>query len=178
MPDQIKGLSAAQARMRRLPDQIKELLRGAAKAGAKVVKDEIAANAPSVVAEGLRVRSKIESDRVTVRIDVKPGWPRSVATWNEYGTSPHFISVDKEQRRGRSVGRINQQVREADGAASLVIGGKFVGKTVWHPGTYSRPVFRPAADLKAAEAKAAAQAYVNAHVSRHGITPSADDGDD
>jgi hypothetical protein len=174
----VRGKSEVKAYFSRVAQQLPGVLRGAARAGGKVIAEEIRERTPSdEVRENLRMRTKSVDDKIRVTIDVKPGWALSVGTWLEWGTAPHFISVDDSQRRGRSVGRINQQLGEADGAASLVIGGKFVGKTVLHPGARPHPAFRPALDTKEAEAIAAAQAYINTRVRRTGIVGS-DGGDD
>jgi hypothetical protein len=110
-------------------------------------------------------------------VTVRPGYNWFRALWLEYGTDPHFISVSESERKGRSIGRVNQQLREAGGNASLVIGGKFVGETVFHPGARPYPFLRPALDVKEADAVRAAQAYINASVSRRGITVS-DEGNE
>ena len=61
----------------------------------------------------------------------------------------------------------------------MIIGGKFVGETVWHPGAKPHPFLRPSLDIKGAEAIAAAQSYINAHVTPSGIVASAEpEGDD
>jgi hypothetical protein len=153
-----------------IPAAMTKVLRGAGRAGAKVIETEIRDRTPSdAVRENLRTRTKAEDGQIRVTIDVKPGWGRSVGTWLEWGTSPHFISVDDRQRAGRSVGRINRQLRDAGGDHSLVINGQFVGATVFHPGARPHPAFRPALDAKEAEAIAAAQGYINAHVGPAGI---------
>lgn len=154
------------------------VLRGAARAGGGVFAEYIKENTTSeAVREDVRMRTQVVGDQIKTTVDLKPGWGRSVGNWLEWGTDGHFISVADEQRRGRSTGRINQQVRAAGGDASLVIGGKFVGKTVWHPGARPHPVFRPAQDLKQADAIAAAQAHINARVKRSGIA-TGDEGED
>lgn len=149
-----------------LPAEIeKKLLRGAARAAADVVADEAKLRAPAEeTREAITTRSKTEPGRITVVVTVKPGFGRSLGYWSEYGTSPHFISVDEGQRAGRGIGRINQQVKANDGNASLVIGGRFVGSTVFHPGAQAHPFLRPALDLRGAEAIAAAQSYINSHL--------------
>jgi hypothetical protein len=163
--------------MRRIPEGLRGVLRGAGRAGGKVFADYIEEETESDdVRDALRIRTKEEEGRITTTVDLKPGWGRTVGNWLEWGTEGHFISVDASQRGGRSVGRINQQLREAGGNQSLVIGGKFVGATVWHPGARPHPVFRPARDLRAAEAKAAAQAYINARV-KGGAVVAAGEGD-
>lgn len=174
----LTGLPGVRGRIQRLPKELTGVLRGAARAGGKVYQGYIDRNTPSdAVREALRIRTTLDDGHVKTTVDVKPGWGRTVANWLEWGTSPHFISVDDSQRGGRSIGRINQQVRDAKGDGSLVIGGKFVGATVWHPGTRPEPVFRAAEDLNRVEAIRAAQAYINTHVTRRGII-STDPGDD
>lgn len=174
----VSGRSGVDAYFASAPAKLENILRGAARAGAGVVADEIKVRTPSEeVRDNLRIRTQRGDGQIVVRIDLKPGWARSVGTWLEYGTSGHFISVDDSQRGGRGIGRINQQVREADGDASLVIGGKFVGKTVWHPGARPHPAFRPALDAKERDAIATAQGYINARVGRGGIN-AGPEGDD
>lgn len=174
----ITGLAAVQSKMRRIPDEMKSVLRGAARSGGKVFAEYVKEASPSDdVKEAVRIRTTQDDEYVRATVDLKPGWGRTVGNWMEYGTKEHFISVDDSQRRGRGIGLINQQLREAGGNQSLVIGGKFVGKTVWHPGTDPQPVFRPARDLMAEEAKAAAQNYIRTRIKRGVIIPG-DEGED
>lgn len=172
------GRSEASAYMASLPKQLVRLMAGAARAGGRVVADEVKLRAPAEeVADAVIMRARTDDHRVVVKITVKKGWAYSLALWAEYGTSPHFISVDDEQRKGLGIGRINTKVREAGGDASLVIGGKFVGKTVFHPGAAAHPFLRTSLDLKQGEAVAVAQAYINGRLSRGRIAlPS--EGDD
>ncbi len=173
-----RGKAATLAYIAGTPQRMLPVLRGAARAGGTVFADYIKDNTTSdAVREDVRMRTQIQGDQIKTTVDLKPGWGRSVGNWLEWGTEGHFISVDDEQRRGRSVGRINQQVRAAGGDSSLVIGGQFVGKTVWHPGARGNPVFRPARDLKQGDAIAAAQAHINARVKRSGIVIG-DEGED
>jgi hypothetical protein len=176
-----RGKAEVRSYLAGLPAQIeRKLLRGAAKAAAAVVMDEAKSRVTSEeVRDALTMKSKAVPGRITVTITVAPGWARSVGTWLEYGTAPHFISVDDSQRRGRSVGRINRQVKSADGERSLVIGGQFVGTTVHHPGARPHPFLRVSLDLKQAEAIAAAQAFITSRVSPAGVTGSDEpEGDD
>jgi hypothetical protein len=179
MPTTVKGQAEVKRFITRLPDDLEKVLRGAARAGAKIVADEIKEQTPSeAVRDNVRIRSQRGDGQIVVKIDVKPGWARSVGIWLEYGTSPHFISVDDSQRQGMSVGRINKQAAEGDRSHSLIVGGKFVGATVFHPGARAHPTFRPALDLKEAEAIAAARGYINSHVKPSGIVAPADAGGD
>lgn len=155
------------------PAQLTNVLRGAARAGANVVSEEIRVRTPSDdVRDNLRTRTKQDDGVIVVKIDIKPGWARSVGIWLEYGTSPHFITVDDSQRKGMSVRHINRIASGPDSGHSLVIGGNFVGTTVFHPGARPFPAFRPALDIKEAEAVAAAQTYINGRVGRSGIASS------
>lgn len=166
----VRGKSEVRAYMAAVPVKMEPVLHGASRAGGRVFAVAVEDNTTSeAVRAAVRLRTKTEGATIKTTVDVKPGWARSVANWLEWGTSAHFISVDDSQRGGRSVGRINQLTAENDGNSSLVIGGKFVGATVWHPGARPHPVFRPAQDLNEAEAIAAAQSYINARVSRKGI---------
>lgn len=163
----VRGKGGVKQFFQQLPAKIEQnLLRGAARAGADVLADEIKARTPSQdVREGVRIRTKATPGRVVVKIDLEPGWARSVGNWLEYGTDPHFISVDDSQRQGMSTSRINRLGR----AGTLVIGGKPVGKTVHHPGARPHPAFRPALDAKEGEAIAAAQAHIDGRLARFGI---------
>jgi Bacteriophage protein of unknown function (DUF646). len=174
----VRGKSEVRAYMDALPRQITRMLRGAGKAGGQVIADEAKDRAASdEVAGDIIVKTKRDANRIVVTVTVRPGYNWFRALWLEYGTDPHFISVSESERKGRSIGRVNQQLREAGGNASLVIGGKFVGETVFHPGARPYPFLRPALDVKEADAVRAAQAYINASVSRRGITVS-DEGNE
>ena len=168
----VRGKSAVKRYIADTPAKLTNVLRGAARAGARVVSEEIKVRTPSDdVRDNLRVRTAKGDGTIAVKIDIKPGWARSVGIWLEYGTSPHLISVDESQRGGMSIGRINRRAKDPDSSHSLVIGGAFVGKTVFHPGARPQPSFRPALDTKEAEAIAAAQQYINSRVKPSGITP-------
>lgn len=140
-----------------------KVLRGAGRAAGEVIADEAKLRSRSqAVREDIVVTSKVDGDRVVVRITVRPGWARSVAIWLEYGTAAHFISVDDSQRQGMSVGAVNRTTAKG----TLVVNGRPVGKTVWHPGAQPFPFLRPAFDTKIEEAFRVGQAYIRARV-RH-----------
>jgi hypothetical protein len=158
--------------MQQLPAELeKKVLRGAARAGGKIILEEAKDRSISGdVDEALVLRSKADAGRITVKITVRKGWGRAIANWLEYGTDPHFISVREDQRGGMGIGRINKLSKDG----SLVIGGQYVGETVFHPGAQAHPFLRPALDIKGADAIAAAQAYINARVTRSGIVAGAE----
>ena len=172
----VRGKAEARHFIAGIPGEMKKVLRGAGRAGAKVIVEEAKARSISQdVDDAIVTKTSGNDDRIVVKITVKPGWARSVAIWQEYSTSPHFISVADSQRMGMSIGRVNKSLNPK----SLMIGGKFVGETVFHPGARAHPFLRPALDTKEAEAVAAAQSYINARVGRDGITATADaEGDD
>ncbi len=170
----VKGKSAVKAYIAAVPGQLQDrVLRGAARAAANVVADEAKARTQShEVAGAIKVATRREEGRVIASVQVKgPG--AYLAPWEEYGTAPHFISVDDSQRGGLSVRKINDQAK----TGSLVIGGQFVGKTVYHPGAQPHPFLRPALDTKESEAMAAARGYIAARVGPAGITGT-DEGDE
>ena len=165
----LRGREAEQRRRDEIPDKIKRILRGAARIGATIIADEAKARVASdAVREGIEIgRSKDQDGTITVRITVQEGWPRSLGTWLEYGTSGHFITVDPRHSQGRTAARVNTldtaaaKEGRAGPGATLIIGGKPVGATVWHPGfTPTEPWLRTARDIKRRDALAAAQDFI------------------
>lgn len=171
----VRGRSEVKRYIAELPAQIRDkLLRGAGRAGANVIADEAKARSisPEVTA-AIKVKVTAADGVITAKVQVKgPG--SYIAPWLEYGTDPHFISVDDSQRNGLSVNRINTLHK----GGSLVIGGHFVGTTVLHPGARPHPFLRVSLDLKEGEAFAAAQSYINARVKPAGIVGTQDLGGD
>lgn len=158
-----------------LPDKIaRNLLPGAARAAAKVVAAEAEQRCVSSEVRGaIKVRVKRGDDQVVGRVEVRgPG--AFMGPWLEWGTAPHLITVDASQSGGRTAGRINRLAKENGGNHSLVIGGKFVGDTVMHPGARPHPFLRPALDTKEAEAFSAAQGFITAKLARSGLAPESD----
>ncbi|WP_404711488.1 HK97 gp10 family phage protein [Sphingomonas sp. MMS24-J13] len=142
------------------PSSIRRILIGAGRAGAKVIADEAKQRVTSDEVRGsIKTTVKEEKGRIVAKVQTK-GKGAYIAPWLEHGTAPHFISVAADQRRGLSIGKVNERVKEG----SLVIGGKFVGETVHHPGARPHPFLRPALDMKEQEAVQAAQNYINSKV--------------
>jgi hypothetical protein len=169
----VRGKREVQAYIALAPDQMQKVLRGAARTAAKVIAEEAKRRSiSSEVAGAIKVATRQDGDRVLAMVQVK-GEGAYIAPWLEYGTAPHFISVDDTQRRGMSVGRVNKSLKEG----SLIINGQFVGTTVFHPGARPHPFLRPALDAKERDAIAAAQIYINARVRPDGIVGT-DEGDD
>lgn len=167
----VRGRSEVRQFIAKLPAEIeRKLLRGAGRAAANVIAEEAKDRSiSSEVSGAIKVKVSTSEGRIIAKVQVK-GKGSYIGPWLEYGTSPHFISVDDSQRQGMSVSRINKRVKEG----SLVIGGNFVGPTVFHPGARPHPFLRPALDLKGDAAVAAAQGYINSRVTRTGIIGSVD----
>lgn len=177
----VRGRSEVKRFIAQLPAQIEgKLLRGAARVAANVVAEEAKERSISrEVSEAIQVKveAKKGSGYVIAKVQVKgPG--AYIAPWLEYGTAAHLITVDPSQRGGRTVGRINRLAKEAGGNHSLVIGGTFVGSTVLHPGARPHPFLRVSLDVKERDAIAAAQSYINAHVTPSGIVGATEPGDE
>ena len=173
-----RGRASVDAFFASAPERLIKVLAGAGRAGGKVIADEAKSRVTSdAVREDIRTRVKTTEGLIVVTVDVKKGWGRSLGTWLEYGTDPHLISVDDRQSGGRTVRRINM-LAKSEGSHSLVIGGKFVGATIMHPGARPAPFLRPALDIGGQEAIATAQAYLNARVGRAGVNTSGIEGDD
>lgn len=164
----VRGRERVGSYIRSLPAQIeRKLLPGAARAGGKVIATEAAENCRSrEVASKIELKVRQDDGRIVARIGVADGWARSLGTWLEYGTDPHYITVDDSQRQGMTANRIN---RLAKNGGTLVINGAPVGKTVFHPGAQAKPFLRPALDLRFADAVAAAQRHINSRVGPAGV---------
>lgn len=177
-----RGGAAVRAFMAELPAKLQNnILRGAGRAGASVIAEEAKERVTSdATRENITITAKTDGSRIVAKIGVKPGWGRSIGIWLEYGTLPHIIRASAAARGGRSIGRINRLAAEGGSGSgrSLVIGGRFVGEVVHHPGAKQHPFLRVSLDLKAGEAVAAAQGYINARVLRGGIGGDGDGGDE
>jgi hypothetical protein len=179
----LKGWEAEQRRRDGIPDKVRRVLRGAARAGAAVIADDAKLRVASdAVRNGVVVGRATEREgTISVRIRVKDGWAKSLGLWLEYGTSAHFISVDPNFSEGRTAGRTNRLEAEAaksgtaGPARSLIIKGKPVGATVYHPGARAEPWLRPARDTKASEAVTAAQEHIYARLRGNGPVANGDD---
>ncbi len=156
------GREGVRRYMSGLPDDIRRrLLPGAARAGGAVIRDEAKERTSSdAVRDKIGMKVRRDGDRVVAHIGLTSGWALSVGTWLEYGTNPHYITVDDSQRQGMSANRINRLAKNG----TLVINGKPVGRTVLHPGARPHPFLRPALDTKQAEAVVAAQTYINSRI--------------
>lgn len=163
MSIKINGKDAFDKFLSALPGKLEQnVLRGGMRAMAKVIADDAQERCiSSEAAASIKVGTRAERGLVTSKVQTK-GRGAYLAPWLEYGTAPHFISVDESQRGGRSVRRINELHRKG----SLVINGQFVGETVHHPGARPHPFLRPAVDSKMDEGLAAMTSYVTTRLAR------------
>lgn len=168
----ILGGAALDALLGTLPVNIeKNIMRGALRAGAKVFLTVVKQNIP-VKSGALRNSARVttRSKRGEVTASVKIGnktvyWANMV----EFGTRRHLVKVqDDERGTNRRTGKalsyrtINRNV--------LVIGNRFVGPTVEHPGARPHPFARPAAEAGFQAAVEAVQAHVRKRLTKEGLT--------
>lgn len=168
----VRGKAAVRAFMAKAPEELAEkVLIGAARAAANVIADEVRDRSQSdLVADAVKVRVRREPGKIEARVMLQGRWANTLGIWLEYGTDPHFISVDDSQRDGKTTAKFN----ESDEAKALMIGGNFVGKTVFHPGARAHPFMRVSLDLKEREAVSAAQQFISTRVSKNGISGTAE----
>lgn len=154
-----------------LPAKLKNnILRGAMRAGARVVAQEVEARSNNhLIREGVYVSTGNKDGTITAKVKVK-GFAASIAIWGEFGTAAHWIKIDPANRTTAKgvigIRTVNKNAREG---GSLVIGGKFVGPSVFHPGARAYPVFVPALDNRANDAIAAAASYIRTRIENQGL---------
>lgn len=151
----INGLAELMAALDQLPQKLaRNVLRGAFRAGAKVMAADAQASVPvrsGLLRDSIRVTTRVKGGRVTgtVRAGSKGGKARKVARHAhlvEFGTAPHVI--------------------QAQPGRALAVG---VSK-VQHPGARPTPFMRPALDNKGTAAARAAAEYVRERLRvKHGI---------
>jgi HK97 gp10 family phage protein len=147
----VKGLSQLQALLDTVAPKIeKNIMRGALRAGANVIKPVAAANIHSVsgeLAKGLHVTTRARGGTVTASL--KAGGPHGfVAKWVEHGTRPHTITAK-------------------DGGA-LMFGNGF-HRSVQHPGTTPHAFMRPALDTQAQAAVIAVGEKIKSRLTKEGL---------
>jgi HK97 gp10 family phage protein len=170
----IKGGDALNAFLAALPGNLEEkVLRPALKAGMDVIADGARENCRSAeVKASIGTSSRAEPGVVSAKVQTK-GSGAYTAPWLEYGTDAHFISVDDEQRGGRTIKRVNKDVKRG----SLVIGGQFVGATVHHPGARPYPFMRPALEQREQQAIDAIGGYIAKRLTPEGLAAPAEPED-
>lgn len=177
---QIKGLAELQRALDQLPAKIEaNIMRGAVRAGAKVLQQEARQLAPvgppsaenarvyggreGLLRDSIRISVRLKRGQVFARIvaggKIKSGANVYYAHMVEHGTAAHIIKAPP-------------------GAALNVRGSLY--KSVMHPGARKQPFMRPALDTRAQAAVEAAREYIRARLAtKHGIdVPGPDNRDD
>lgn len=156
----VKGLSALQAALDQLPAKIEaNILRGALRAGAKVLAEEIKRNVPErtgALAQSIKFGAKLDKRDGKVSAYARAGGRGKkgkpgvfYAHMVEFGTAAHII--------------------QAPPGARLAVRGVFYS-SVQHPGARKRPFVRPALDAKATAATQAVAEYIRTRLAtKHGI---------
>ena len=174
----VKGLSDLQRFLDELtPKMEKNVMRGAMRAGARVVLPVAKSNISQVsgaLAKSLKAGSNARGGTVTGYVRTRLYYSK----WVEYGTRPHIIKVRPEDRPSRmtrrgerafSIRTINRMVERG----SLVIGRNFVGASVDHVGARPKPFLRPALDTQAGAAVVAVGNYIKDRLAtKHGLDTS------
>lgn len=177
-----RSTPASRQRLRQLPDLlVTRILPGAARAGATLIADDAKARLGDrrastgkgqgkvLIADSVKVRVRTRDYKIRARIFMDgPG--AYVGPWLEYGTEPHFISIDPEVRAGITARRVNYRVKRGnyDLKATLIINGKPVGRTVYHDGARPFPFLRPALDTRRDDAVAEIRRRTARQLSRKG----------
>ncbi|MXS81575.1 HK97-gp10 family putative phage morphogenesis protein [Nitrosomonas oligotropha] len=177
----VKGLDELQKFMDQLPAKMEaNIMRGALRAGMSVVKDKAKMsieNQSGELASGLRVYTRIREGIIRASL-VTGGYHGYVAMWVEFGTRPHLIKVQEEEKKinYRLSAKRGELVRESMTTVNrrvLMIGGNFVGPVIKHPGAKPKPFLRPALDTEGTRAIVAAGNYIKMRLEKkHGLDTS------
>jgi HK97 gp10 family phage protein len=149
----VRGLAELQKFLDRLtPKMEKNVMRGALRAGMKVVQPVAQSLVHSVsgqLAAGLKIGTKSRGGTVQSNLKAK-GVHGSAAHLVEFGTAAHTITA-------------------APGSALQLHGGQLV-QSVEHPGARPKPFMRPALDSQTSTAVNASAHYIRARLAKkHGL---------
>lgn len=147
----IKGLSELQAFLDQLPAKMeKNIMRGAMRAGAVVLKDEVQGNVPvrtGKLRDGLKIKTGSKGAKVMARVTFT-GPHAFLARWIEYGVVAHIINP----KSGKY----------------LSFAGLFA-RSVEHPGFAAKPMMRTALDTRGTAAAVAAGEYIKKRLTKQGL---------
>lgn len=149
----VKGLAQLDAFLTQLPGKIqRNVMRGALRAGANVMRDHARANAAKasgLLAKGVKVSTGSKGGVVYSYVRTT-GAHKYLANWIEFGTAAHRI-----------VGRNGGMLR---------INGGAIVRSVEHPGSRAIPFMRPALDTQNGAAVVATGNYIKARLAtKHGM---------
>ena len=182
----VKGLSELQVFLEQFPAKMEaNIMRAALRQGANVVRDaarqNLAANSSvksGFLRDSLRVRTGKKKSGVVYASVKADGDPANQAIWVEYGTAAHFISVPdvarpKKIKRNGIIKLISMKTfNKMVSRGSLVIGGKFVGESVHHPGAKPKPFLRTALDSQSQAALLAVGEAIKKRLTKQGLDAS------
>lgn len=171
--------------LQQLPVKLeRNVMRAALRAGGNVIRDEARNNVPvKLGALKKSIRVSTGSKGGTVRATVKAGDKKAFyAQMVEYGTKPHLIKVDDQDRpvnyrQSAKLGRTVLTSIRTINRNSLRIGSNFVGPKVEHPGAKPTPYLRPAVDMKSGDAITAVGAKIRERLTKEGINVPAPEVD-
>lgn len=150
----LKGGAELQAFLSSLPAKVEQnIMRGALRAGAKVIAEEAKNNVPvksGDLRDSIRVGTRAKRGQVTA--SVKAGNKKAYYyNFVEFGTAAH-------------------EIKPKD-AKSLFFAGMF-GDLIAHPGNRAKPYMRPALDSKSNEAIEAVGRAIGKRLTKEGINQS------
>lgn len=164
----IPGLADLNKVLQELPAKIeRNILRGALRAGQKVILNAAKANIHNKsgdLRDSLSIKTTSRRGVVTATLSAGSG-SAYYARMVEFGTAAHWISVKEEAKPKRltrrgvrtfSIRTINRMAARG----SLVIGRNFIGASVHHPGATPKPFMRPALDSAQLPAVEAVREYI------------------
>lgn len=152
---QVKGLSELQKALDTLPTKIQNnIMRGALRAGSKLIKNEAAARVPvesGLLSSSLRISTRNRDGKVQASVSVGGATKKGAiiarhAHLVEFGTKPHIIEAKPGKTLAIGVSRVN------------------------HPGSKPQPFMRPALDLTQSAAITAVGEYIRTRLAtKHGL---------
>lgn len=168
---QIRGAAELQRALTELPAKLeKNILRGALRAGAKVLEQEAKALTPvddGKLRASVRVSAGAKKNGV-VYAHVKAGDRKKGGAWYaalvEFGTRPHIIRADRA-KGGRAAARSIRTANNYIKRGFLKIGEAFVS-AVRHPGSRPAKFMSGAVDNKSRAAVDAIAAYIRTRLER------------
>lgn len=158
---EVKGLSELNKFLQQLPVKMeRSILRGALRAGAKVIATQAKANVPvssGALKNSIRVTGRAKGGKVSA--SVKAGG--KIKKTGQDAWYAHIVEF---------TGAVPHQIVSKLGG-SLFIGGLF-SKSVDHPGMKARPFLRPALDSQATNAVVAVGKYIRSRLTKQGLNAS------
>lgn len=177
----VKGLEDLQKALDQISAKIEaNVMRGAMRHAMKPIKDKAGMNIESKtgeLAKGLKIYTQLKKGVVKCVLAAR-GPSGYVSMYLEYGTRPHLIKVQEEEkninyRRSVKLGKLVRESMTTINRRSLEIGRSFVGPVVEHPGAKPHPFLRPALDSEGQNAVLRAADYIRARLlTKHGIDTS------